>query len=131
MLLAACFGGRAGRILNRGGVRFITAQFTQDEAREKIPKLLEDKPKYRQAGLTEQDLFLALDALPVEVFTRYHYKSHAAEAEKQMSHIDPKDAELFALALRFDAVVWSNDPHFKKIGITCWTTEEMLEQIDD
>ena len=124
-LLQAVISGKARTIIEQAQARFVTTQFSMDEVRKYLPQLVQ-RPDFQRAGATGTELLSVLEALPVEVFTPYHYKSFIPAAQKAIRQIDPKDVDIVALALMFRAAVWSNDPHFKQAGIRCYSTEELL-----
>lgn len=61
---------------------------------------------------------------------RLDYATSLREARKRIGRRDPDDAELLALAIRFEIPVWSNDLDFQDIGVAWYTTAELLALLD-
>ena len=95
-------------------------------------KLLEEVEKHKdeiaeKARKKLEDIELAIKLLEPEfkIFSRPEYAGKLSEGLKLAPH--PKDVEYFALALRSDFPIWSNEKAFKKQSIVnIFTTSELI-----
>jgi len=127
-LLSAVLGGRALDVFDSSHVeQFITTSFTLDEVRNHIP-MLARKPKLRAAGLMEREMLVALEAIPVDVYTRDYYNDRLEEAKHRIK--DPKDVDLLALALKTGATVWTNDTDFEQCGVPHLDTAKLVKELE-
>jgi predicted nucleic acid-binding protein len=71
-------------------------------------------------------LFLSLISLRIEFIPYSELKKFALEAEKISPDIN--DMEYFALALKLNCAIWTNDKKLKtQIKIKIYSTEELLK----
>lgn len=108
-ILAALLGGYARTVLFDPRFWFITTEYTMEEVRQYLPMISE------KSGVPIEELEAVVNLLPVKIVARAAYRSMLTEAHRRISHIDPDDADILALALHFDAQLWSNDLHFTKV----------------
>lgn len=126
-IISALIGGKALTALDSSSVgRFITTEFTLNEVRKYIP-VLANKPKLQRAEITEGEMLTALEAIPIEVYPRKFYRSFVGHAKDRIK--DPKDVDILALALKTEAVIWTNDPHFNNYGVPIIDTAKLLKAI--
>jgi predicted nucleic acid-binding protein len=124
VLLSALIGGRAKLILSHPQIHEIfTTEHAFAEVEEYAPVLS------RQRRLPTDILLLAVAALPITVVNRAQYAKSIAEATKRIGRRDPDDADLLALALRFEIPLWSNDRDFEGLNIDLFTTEHLLRHL--
>jgi len=95
-------------------------------------KLLEEVKKHKvdiaeKARKKLEDIELAIKLLEPEfkMFSRQEYTGKLPEGLKLAPH--PKDVEYFALALRFDFPIWSNEKAFKKQSkVKVFSTSDLI-----
>ena len=123
-LLSALIGGAAYRVLLSPRIGEFVAPFAVvEEVREYLPVLAR---KYR---LDRHLLELTLAVLPVHMYNRESYAEYLSEAGRRMERRDPRDVDLLALALKFQAPVWSNDRDFASAEVEWWTTARLLARL--
>lgn len=87
----------------------------------------------RRGGFSERE-FIRLTTLLLNNMRIVSYEEvwdYYEEACKIMDKIDPGDTIYLATALAMDALIWSDDKHFKKQSkIKVLTTEEIIELTD-
>jgi predicted nucleic acid-binding protein len=76
--------------------------------------------------LSPDRLLLAVAALGVTIVDRGQYAKSMAQAARLISHRDPEDVELLALALHLRSPIWSNDKDFDNLPVRRFSTEGML-----
>lgn len=124
VLLAAVIGGRARLVLVHPDVQAVlTTERTLAEVEEYALLLA------RKKRLRTDLVLLAIAALPVTVVERTDYAGSLAEAERRISHRDPDDVDLLALALQFRIPIWSNDRDFEGLHVELFTTEDLLRRL--
>jgi predicted nucleic acid-binding protein len=124
VLLSALIGGRARLILQHPQIQqLLTTESTMSEVEEY------SIPLAKKRRLRPDILLLAVAALPVVVVARPEYAKSLSEAGRRISHRDPDDAELLALALHFRIPIWSNDRDFEDASIQVFTTEALLKRL--
>ncbi len=67
-------------------------------------------------GISQKELVSLLSELPFQVYNSGFYKDKLKEAKEMIFHIDKKDVEILALALKLGTFIWSQDKHFDKSG---------------
>ncbi|MCK4398642.1 MAG: hypothetical protein KAV25_06590 [Methanophagales archaeon] len=100
-------------------------------------KLLEEVKKHKvdiaeKARKKLEDIELAIKLLEPEfkMFFRQEYTGKLPEGLKLAPH--PKDVEYFALALRFDFPIWSNEKEFKKQSkVKVFSTSDLISFLSD
>ncbi len=56
------------------------------------------------------------------------YQRYEGEARRRIPH-DPDDWHTAALALAYDAAIWTEDKHFWGCGIAVWSTARLLSHL--
>lgn len=108
IILSALLGGKPSDILFDGRFQFATTEFTLKEVKKYFPKL------EKKLGISQEKLLSLLEDLPLKVYAKDFYKDELKEANKIIAHIDKKDVEILALALKLETFLWSQDKHFEK-----------------
>jgi len=98
-----------------------------------VDKLLEELEKYKpeileKSGLSEYDfdIFVSLISAEIEFIPYSEIEKFIPKAEKITP--DPNDIEYFALALKLNCSIWSNDKKFKKQDkVKVYSTEELVK----
>ena len=98
-------------------------------------KLLEEVEKHKdeiaeKARKKLEEIELAIKLLEPEfkIFSRQEYTVKLSEGLK----LAPKDVEYFALALRFDFPIWSNEKGFKKQSkVKVFSTSELISFLSE
>lgn len=83
-----------------------------------------------KSGLSEKELELLLEILKgqIEIISSYDFVDKISEAD--VTSPDPNDVHYFALALKFNFSIWSNDKKMKKQNkVKVFNTKEILEFI--
>jgi predicted nucleic acid-binding protein len=120
VLLSAVIGGRAKAVLEHPTVtEVVAAAATLVEVQEYAAQLATRK------RLSLDIVLMAVASLPVTVVERGTYEKSIPEARRRIDRRDPDDVDTLALALHFDAPVWSNDNDFESAGIEWFTTAEL------
>lgn len=97
--------------------------------------LMEELEKHKseiltKSGLSESDfeLFLSLISSRIESISKSEFAVFASKAEELTP--DPNDAEYFALALKYNCAIWSNDKRLKSQDkVRVYSTAELLKLI--
>jgi predicted nucleic acid-binding protein len=110
IILSALLGGKPSSILFDSRFQFITSEFTLNEIKKYLPKL------EKKLDISQQEIASLLNQLPLEIYERAFYKTKLEEAEEMIARIDEKDVDILALALKFEAYLWSEDKDFEKAG---------------
>ena len=101
-----------------------------------FPKFeLEEIEKYkpeiiRKSGLSEREFYILLLKLLnyVKIIPTHISSQYKKKAFKIIGKIDPKDVIFIATALAFNAIIWSDDKHFKKQKvIKILTTKQVMQ----
>ncbi len=98
-----------------------------------ISKLLEELEKYKSEILIKSelskydfDIFLSLISSKIEFIDYQEFEKFIQEAEKISP--DLNDIEYFALALKLNCAVWTNDKRLKQQNkIKVYSTEDLLK----
>lgn len=131
-ILSAVIGGAARRVFQAHSSavgELATTEHTVREVIEYIPELAQ-KPRLREAGVTEGDLYFALIVAPLTIYPRVDYAETWDAAREQIEARDPDDVDLLALALKLEAPIWTNDQDFEETDVRWWTTAQLLEELD-
>ncbi len=103
---------------------FITTEYTIEEIKKYLPEMSVD------TGVPENELFYAFDRFPLLSMPPEVHEEKRQHADKLISHRDPKDVDILALALELDIPVWTNDKDFSNIsGLRVLTTSDMLKKL--
>ena len=98
-----------------------------DELRGNIPDLI----KYSK--LSNHEILSLIEKIKefISVCSSSEYKEFESEAQKLSPHKSNKDVPYFALALKLNCSIWSNEPAFKKqSSIKIFNTEELRKSLD-
>lgn len=110
IIISALLGGKPSIILFDGTYKFSTTEFTIDEVKKYIPRLA------KKLGVEEIKLHYLLENLSIFIYSKSFYKKEFSKAKRLIGHIDPKDVDVLALALKFETYVWSQDKHLDECG---------------
>ena len=108
VILSALLGGKPSIILFDSRFDFVTTEFTMDEVRKYLPKLS------KKLMLDQKELKDSLNQIPLRIYSKLFYQTELKKAEDMISHIDPKDTNILALAIKFETYLWSQDKDFEK-----------------
>lgn len=109
IIISALLGGSARFILLKTDYQFITTEYTIREV-EKYLYLVENKLK-----VSHEKIRLALATMSIKVFPDDFYHETYDKANLLIKEIDPKDADVLALALKLNVYLWSEDRHFDQV----------------
>jgi predicted nucleic acid-binding protein len=102
--------------------------FTPEYAIEELKKNESDVLKYAKINSEQfnealSDLFNFIKIFPKELFEEFESEA------KQLIH--DKDVPIFALALKFNCAIWSNEPSFKKqSSVKIFNTEDLRKFVN-
>jgi predicted nucleic acid-binding protein len=121
-ILSALLGGNARTIfLSTANLACYTTLFNFREVEKYLPLLSSRR------GLPLDELFLALSLLPLMVCDEGYYARELKKGRRLIGGRDPDDAPLLALSLKLKCPLWSNDKDFEEIGVTVYTTSDLLK----
>ncbi len=122
VLLSAVARRAAWRVFeNAPDLLVVTTEVTIAEVVEYLPEFA---ARYK-IGLEE--LYAAVEALPVDRYDEPDYASHLKQARKYLEHRDPDDVHLAALALKLRIPVWSNDHDLEELPLEVYPTARLLK----
>lgn len=128
-IISALLRGKAHEVFVLPAIQELaTTEHTVREVMEYLPQLAQ-KPRFKQAGLTEADLYFALVTAPLVIYGREFYQDMLEEARRRIGERDPEDVDLLALALKLSSPIWSNDQDYKAAGVEWWTTARLLKRL--
>jgi predicted nucleic acid-binding protein len=126
-LLSGLLGGAALPILFDPQRRFITTEKTTWEVKRHIPAIVGKLQAAGKIAWTEERLEQLFHHLPIAAFGDEFYGRYLPEAHRLIDARDPEDADLLALALQTNLVIWTEDRDFDAIpGIEVVRTSELL-----
>jgi len=103
------------------GIRLLTPERTIDELKKNEPDVL----KYSKINSARFNEILSDLTKFIEVFPKESFREFEQEA-KQLVH--EKDIPIFALALKLNCAIWSNEPSFKQQSkLPVFSTRDMIE----
>ena len=106
------------------GLKLSTPEYAIDELRTNRADLL----KY--SGLRARELQLAIKSLGSFVRTKPTTVFRDCRAEARKISPDRKDAPFFALALKLESAIWSNEPRLKRqTAVKVFNTSELLGKL--
>lgn len=104
------------------GIKLLTPERAIDELKKKESDVL----KYSKINSARFNEMLSDLTKFIEVFPKESFREFESEA-KQISPHD-KDIPLFALALKLNCAIWSNEPSFKQQPkLPVFSTRDMIE----
>jgi len=123
VILSALVGKAALRVFTHSEIEVVCTK-RLDEIREYIPQMA---ASYELAPevLEGQLRLLGIRERGPDVL-----ESHLVEASRLLSHRDPDDVDLLALALALGVPVWSNDDDFRETGVAWYTTAQLLRKME-
>lgn len=110
IILSALLGGKPGSILFDPRFHFVTTKFTIKEVEKYIPRLA------KKLNLPKEEFGGLLDLLPIFLYSKKYYTDKMQRAFDMIGEVDKKDADILALALKFNTYLWSQDRDFEKAG---------------
>lgn len=110
IILSALLGGKPSSILFDPRFHFVTTRFTLEEVEKYMPRLA------KKLNLPEKSFRELLHKLPILAYSKKYYTGKIKDAKAMIWEIDKKDVDILALALQFDAHLWSQDRDFEKVG---------------
>ena len=108
-IISALIGGISRNILFDRRFNFISTDYTIKEVRSHITLISE------KSGINEKKIMDALSLLPVKIYSKKDYKDKIENANKIIGKIDKKDAEILALSLKENCLIWSEDKDFRNL----------------
>jgi len=98
--------------------------FTPDYALEELEYIKEELAKYSKLNLQEIEDTIYIILTKIKVLRKESFEQCFKEAKKLVPH--DKDIPFFALALKFDCPIWSNERDFKKQSkVQIFNTEDL------
>jgi len=93
---------------------------------EELRKNKKDILKYSNINLEQLNEKLSELSKLIKIFSIEEYKKFKKEAKKISPH--DKDIPIFALALKLNCAIWSNEPEFKQQSkIKVFSTKDIIE----
>ncbi|MBI5196690.1 MAG: PIN domain nuclease [Nitrospirae bacterium] len=122
-ILSAIIGGNSRTVfLTTENIVFYTTAFNLKEVEKYIPVLAEKR------DIPLEDLYLAVSMLPILVCGSEVYKDKINKAQVMLGERDPDDIHLLALSLKLGCPIWSNDKDFGELGVTVYTTLDLIRK---
>jgi predicted nucleic acid-binding protein len=123
ILIRAVLGSRVLALLRKyaGQVGLLTPDTAFDEAREKLPDILERRkvPVAPAMAILDQ-LADVVQGVEVEA-----YKSFEHLARQRLARRDEDDWPVLAVALALGCAIWTEDEDFFGCGVATWTTDRV------
>ena len=103
-------------------LEFISPEFLEAELKKHLPLIIQKSGRSEIEVKTALDLILSrIKIIPDLEYERYRKQAHVFSP-------DPDDSEYFAVALKFDCLLWSNDKKLKEQGkVKVLSTSELLQ----
>ena len=123
ILIRAVLGSRVLALLRTygGQVEFLTPDTAFEEAREKLPEILDRRkvPVAPAMAILDQlvDVVQAVDAET--------YQSFEHLARQRIARRDEDDWPVLAAALALGCAIWTEDADFFGCGVATWTTDRV------
>jgi predicted nucleic acid-binding protein len=123
ILIRAVLGSRVLALLRTYAeqVEFLTPDTAFEEAREKLPEILER----RRVPVAPAMAILDQLAGVVQVVEAETYQSFEYLARQRIAHRDEDDWPVLAAALALGCAVWPEDTDFFGCGVATWTTDRV------
>jgi predicted nucleic acid-binding protein len=123
ILIRAVLGSRVLALLRKyaGQVEFLTPDTAFEEAREKLPEILERRkvPLAPAMAILDQ-LVHVVQAVDAET-----YQSFEHLARRRIARRDQDDWPVLAVALALGCAIWTEDADFFGCGVATWTTDRV------
>ena len=123
ILIRAVLGSRVLALLRTYAeqVEFLTPDTAFEEAREKLPEILER----RRVPVAPAMAILDQLAGVVQVVEAETDKSFEHVARQRIAHRDEDDWPVLAAALALGCAIWTEDTDFFGCGVATWTTDRV------
>ena len=123
ILIRAVLGSRVLAMLRTyaGQVEFLSPDTAFDEAREKLPEILER----RRVPVAPAMVMLDQLASVVQVVEADTYHSFEYLARQRIGCRDEDDWPVLAAALALGCAIWTEDTDFFGCGVATWTTDRV------
>jgi predicted nucleic acid-binding protein len=123
ILIRAVLGSRVLALLRTysGQVEFLTPDTAFEEAREKLPEILER----RRVPVAPAMAILDQLASVVQVVEADTYQNFEHLARQRIAHRDEDDWPVLAAALALGCAIWTQDTDFFGCGVATWTTDRV------
>lgn len=123
ILIRAVLGSRVLSLLHKYAerVEFLAPDSAFEEAREKLPGILEQRRVPVAPAIAALDLVAGL-VRTVEVET---YEPFEDLARQRIARRDEDDWRILAAALALDCPIWTEDTDFFGCGLATWTTDRV------
>lgn len=115
------------KILTKISANFLFPEFEFEEIKKhKLEILQKSKLSEKELDILILRALNYVKVLPSEIIVEFR-----EDARFIMDKIDSNDSVFIASALAFDAVIWSDDKHFKKQNkVKVYTTKEIIKIFD-
>lgn len=123
ILIRAVLGSRVLALLRKyaGQVELLAPDTAFEEAREKLPEILERRNVPGAPAMAILDQLIDL-VQSVETET---YQSFEHLARQRIARRDEDDWPVLAVALALDCAIWTEDADFFGCGVATWTTDRV------
>lgn len=121
ILIRAVLGSRVLFLLRKYAehMEFLAPDTAFQEAREKLPEILERRKVPVAPAMTTLDLVAGLvQTVESETYTRFE-----TLARQRIDRRDEDDWPILASALALECPIWTEDTDFFGCGVATWTTE--------
>jgi predicted nucleic acid-binding protein len=123
ILIRAVLGSRVLALFRKyaGQVEFLTPDTAFEEAREKLPEILERRKVPVAPAMTILDQLAGV----VQAVEAETYQSFEDLARQRIARRDEDDWPVLAVALALDCAIWTEDADFFGCGVATWTTDRV------
>jgi predicted nucleic acid-binding protein len=123
ILIRAVLGSRVLALLGKYArqVEFLTPDTAFDEAREKLPGILERRKVLVAPAMAILDQLIDV----VQAVEAETYQSFERLARQRIARRDEDDWPVLAVALALDCAIWTEDADFFGCGVATWTTDRV------
>ncbi len=105
--------------------------FSPAHVLEELNKNIQDLVKYTKLSSLEISSIIEELKSVISIMPSQEYNEFGSEAKKLSPHKSGKDTPYFALALKLNCAIWSNEPAFKKQSrIKIFNTKELREHLN-
>ena len=124
VLLSAVIGKAAQKVFSEHNLKAHAAEFNAHEVRKYLPVTAE------RYALPMSLVDLRWRLLPLVIHRASEYAGHYKKALADLKDRDAEDAHALALARALGLPIWSNDRHLTKLGVSCYTTAQLLKILE-
>jgi predicted nucleic acid-binding protein len=123
ILIRAVLGKRVKSLLvtYKGKGDFLVPDVCVEEARRKLPAILQKRGTPIDRGMRELELYCEL----VQAVPSSRYAMWMPVAYRRLGRRDADDCPILACALALDFPLWTEDSDFFGCGIATWTTDRV------